>query len=96
MKHLDSSEVVDRLFKGAEELLYARVNLRKQWDMLQDVYEDATAFGPALYADPLVKETRDVIHKLDGDIGTVVRQMEHLARQIKKRDQEEAKKAKRR
>lgn len=87
MKYYEVSEVIERLLKGADQLFDARVEMRREVDMLQDVYDDATAFGPKptrLYADPLVKETRDIMHDLDQAIGEVARQMEHLARQIKK------------
>lgn len=84
MKHFKASDMAERLFKGADELFNARVKMRKDADMLQYAYEDATEFGPALYANPLVKETRDMVHDLDQAIGVVARQMEHLARQIKK------------
>ena len=92
MKHYRAPDVAARLFKGADELFIARQRMRKEADMLQDVYDDATAsaaFGvnnDSLYADPLVKETRDMVHDLDQAIGMVARQMEHLARQIKKRE----------
>jgi len=84
MKHFKASDMTERLFKGADELFSARAKMRKDADMLQYAYEDATEFGPALYADPLVKETRDMVHDLDQVIGVVARQMEHRARQIKK------------
>jgi hypothetical protein len=84
MKHYDASDVAERLIKGADDLFNARAEMRREHHMLQDVYDDATAYGPALYADPLVKETRDMMQELDNAIGIVARQMEHLARQIEK------------
>jgi hypothetical protein len=85
MKHYDETDVALGLIDGAEELFDARIAMRKKIEMLQDVYDDATALGPDLYADPLVKKTRDMLEELDHDIGIAARQMEHLARQIKKR-----------
>lgn len=84
MKHYTDDKIIDRLLSGAEALFNARANMRREHDMLQDVYGDATSAGPGLYADPFVKQTRDMIHALDREIGDVARQMEHLAREIKR------------
>lgn len=84
MKHHQRREIVERLFKAADALFDARGRMRREVDMLQDAYDDATGAGPGLYADPIVRETRDVMHELDHEIGHVARQMEHLARLIKK------------
>ena len=84
MKHYADDKIIERLFRGADALFNARAEMRREHDMLQDIYDDATSAGPGLYADPLVKQTRDMIHRLDQSIGEVARQMEHLAREIRR------------
>lgn len=83
---LTREQIAERLFKGANELFDGRAALRKDYDMLQDAYDDATGVvTKGMYADPLVKKTKDAIHALDGQIGETARQMESLARELKKK-----------
>ena len=83
---LTREQIADRLFKGADALFTARGAMRKDSDMLQDALDDATgAVTKDMYNDPLVKETKDAMYKLDHAIGDVARQMEHLARTLKKK-----------
>lgn len=82
---LSDAQVAERMFKGADHLFNCRVDMRRDNDILQDAYDDATGAASNLYADPLVKETKDAIYQLDHEIGRVARQMEHLGRTIRKR-----------
>lgn len=83
---LTKEQIMERLFKSADRLFSERVGLREDYDVLEDAYDDATGLvTKEMYADPLVKTTRDMIHELDQDIGKVARQMEHLARELKKK-----------
>ena len=83
---LTKEQIAERLMKGADALFNARAEMRKDSDMLQDAYDDATGIATKdMYADPLVKETRDKVYQLDHQIGDVARQMEHLARELKKK-----------
>ena len=84
MKHYTWEKLVDRLFRQADALFDARSEMRRTGDVLQDAYDDATGLGPGLYGEPLLKETKDKLHDLDHAIGDVARQLEHLAREIKK------------
>lgn len=83
---LTEVEIADGLFKAADALFTFRGRvLREQHDILQDAYDDATGLVTHnMYADPEVKKTRDAMHQLDQTIGEVARQMEWLARDLKK------------
>lgn len=83
--HATNVQVADRMFSAADALFTCRGALRPDQEMLQDVYDDATGIASDLYADPLVKETKDKMYRLDHEIGDVARQMEHLARTIRKK-----------
>jgi predicted RNase H-like nuclease (RuvC/YqgF family) len=81
---LTNEQIAERLFAGANHLFDSRVQLRKDNEMLDDAYNDATAMVTQdLYADAQVKEVRDAMYKLDHQIGDVARHMENLARRIK-------------
>jgi len=73
------------MFTGADRLFNCRSTMRTDEDILQDAYDDATGAASQLYADPLVKQTKDSMYRLDHEIGEVARNMEHLARTLKKR-----------
>lgn len=83
---LTKEQIADRLMAGANALFDARSEMRRDSDMLQDAYDDATGLvTKEMYADPLVRETRDKMYRLDQQIGDAARQMEHLARELRKR-----------
>jgi hypothetical protein len=82
---LTKEQVAERLFKSANRLFDNRVELRKDSDILQEAYDDATGIVTLdMYGNKDVKETRDMIYSLDHQIGQAARQMEYLARLLKK------------
>jgi hypothetical protein len=83
---MTAEQIAERLFKSANALFDFRGRtLREDFDILQEAYDDATGMvTQGMYADPEVKATKDAIHELDNHIGNVARQMEHLARELKK------------
>jgi hypothetical protein len=82
---LTKEQMIERLFEGADRFFASRVQLRADQDMLQDAYDDATGLVVQdMYANPLVKETKDALYALDHAIGNAARRMEHLARDLKK------------
>jgi inosine/xanthosine triphosphate pyrophosphatase family protein len=83
---LTKEQISERLMKGADALFKARGAMRDDSTMLQDALDDATGVVTKdMYGDPLVKETRDKMDNLDHLIGDCARQMEHLARHLKKK-----------
>lgn len=78
------AEIAERLNKGADRLFSHRSELREDYDILQEAYDDATGLVTKdMYGDEKVKATKDAMHKLDQSIGEVARQMEALARGLK-------------
>ena len=81
---MTKEQISAQLFASANRLFDGRVELRHDHDILADAYDDATGLVTHdMYANPAVKQTRDMIHKLDGEIGMVAREMEFLARTLK-------------
>lgn len=79
-------QIAGLLVKAADSLFDGRVDLRKMGDILSDAYDDATGLVTHdMYGNALVKETRDQLQSLDHQIGDVARQMENLARELKKK-----------
>lgn len=82
---LTKEQIIERLFKSADRIYSDRVELRKDSEILQDAYDDATGLVTHdMYGNALVKETKDKLYQLDHMIGDVARQMEFLARELKK------------
>jgi hypothetical protein len=82
---LTKAQLAQRLLEGANALFDARSDMRQDSDMLQNAYDDASGVTHLdVYANPLVKETKDKLYQLDHQIGDAARQMEHLARELKK------------
>lgn len=89
-----SASIVVMLKARVEKLLNMRVEIRKDWDRLHALYEDATGgYGGGTssqagdfpgHADPTVKEARDSLHALDNQIGDTYRLLENLERKIMK------------
>ena len=85
-KRPSNAEIVEQLFASANRLFDSRVALRRDHDVLQQAYDDASGiYVKDMYADPDVRETRDTIESLEHSIGQVARQMEYLARLLKRR-----------
>jgi hypothetical protein len=82
---LDEKAIAERLVSSADRLFNGRVELRQDQDILADAYDDASGLGAQnMYADTEVKRVRDEIRGLDTKIGAVARDMEGLARKLKK------------
>lgn len=85
--------VIKSLNDKVEDLLNFRVKIRKDADALHQLYEDATG-GYAggidqgqpfqFVGNPTVKAARDVLQKLDQEIGNAYRTIKALSRAIKK------------
>ena len=83
---LTKEQIVERLMKSADQLFNDRVQLRQMTDILADAYGDATGLVTQdMYGNKLVKETKDKAYELDHQIGDLARQMEYLARELKKK-----------
>jgi hypothetical protein len=79
-----AQNISERMVTSADRLFNSRIDLRRDHDVLQDAYDDASGVHTQeLYGNPDVKQTKDMIYTLDGVIGTTARQMEHLARVIR-------------
>jgi hypothetical protein len=83
---LTKEQIVERLMKSADQLFNDRVQLRQMTDILADAYGDATGLvTQGMYMNKLIKETKDKAYELDHQIGDLARQMEYLARELKKK-----------
>ncbi len=84
-ERLNEKQIADRLVKSADRLFTDRVELRADYDVLQGAYDDASGLAAkGMYGNIDVKKTRDEVHELDAKIGQVARDMENLARKIRK------------
>jgi len=79
-------QIIARLFEAAIKLFHARGDLRTEWEILQDAYDDATGMVTKdMYGDSHVKHTKDMMYQLDAQMGKVANEMEYLARELKKK-----------
>jgi hypothetical protein len=83
-----SADVLSKeAFKVANGLYDARGETRDFQQMLQDAYEDMTGLGPSMtheWREKNLKVNRDLLYKLDQQIGEVARGLEGLGRDVKK------------
>lgn len=79
------ADIRKALVKCADQLYGVRSPMREVWQMLSDLYNDATGISSTgWYYDRKVGEVKDTMHALDRQIGEVAHEMENLAREMTK------------
>ena len=61
---LTNEQIAERLVRSADRLFTERVELRRDYDVLDEAFNDASGLTSDLYSDAGVKQTRDQIHEL--------------------------------
>ena len=82
----DPEKLFAQMKKAVEALLDARVESRRVRDALSEINQDATGVTwTDNYNNDEIRKARDILSELDHNIGMGFREIEFMARQLKKK-----------